>query len=72
MLYLLASLQLAMRKKSGVAGLEVGFVMRAAAHSASRVSLAHAQIANESYQVHSTLNVTAITAVMSFSIVRVS
>ena len=72
MRYPLALLRLAMRRKSDVAGLRVGFVMCAAAHLASRLSLAHAQIANEYYQVHSTLKVTAITAVMSFSIVRVS
>jgi len=72
LLYLLASLQLAMKKKSGVAGMTRGFVIPAGAHSASTVSLANAQIANDSYQVHSTLKVTAITAVMSFSIVRVS
>ena len=72
MLYLLASLRLAMKKKSGVAGMRRGFVTPAGAHSGPRVSLANAQIANESYQVHSTLKVTAITAVMSFSIVRVS
>ena len=70
--YLLASLQLAMKKKSGVAGMIRGFVTPAVAHWAPTVNLANAQIANESYQVHSTLKVTAITAVMSFSIVRVS
>jgi len=39
--------------------------MRAAAHSALRVSLAHALIANESCQAHSTLKVTAITVVVT-------
>ncbi len=72
MLYLLASLRLAMKKKSGVVGKTRGFVAPAGAPSAPTVSPANAQIANEFYQVHSTLKVTAITAVMSFSIVRVS
>ena len=72
MRYRLASLQLAMRRKPGVAELRRVFVTPAGAHSALRVSLANAQIASEYYQVHSTLKVTAITAVMSFSIVRVS
>ena len=70
--YLLASLQLAMKKKSGVVGKTRGFVAPAGAHSAPTVSLTNAQIANEPYQVHSTLKVTTITAVISFSIVRVS
>lgn len=70
--YLLASLQLAMKKKSGVVGKTRGFVAPAGAHLAPTVSLANAQITNESYQIHSTLKVTAITAVMSFSIVRAS
>ena len=70
--FLLASLLLAMKKNSGVVGKTRGFVAPAGAHWAPTVSLANAQIANESYQVHSTLKVTAITAVMSFSIVRVS
>ena len=72
MLYLQASLQLAMKKKFGVAGMKRGFVTPAGAPSAPIVSPANAQIANEFYQVHSTLKVTAITAVMSFSMVRVS
>ncbi len=61
-----------MKKKSGVVGMTRGFVTPAGTHSAPRVSLANAQIVNKSCQVHSTLKVTAITAVMAFSIVRVS
>ena len=72
MRYRLASLQLAMKKKPRVTGLRREFVAPAGDHSASRVSLDNAEIASESYQVYSTLKVTAITAVMSFSIVRVS